>query len=224
MNPSFRSCLLPALLLLGVVSCSNPTPSTGGASDTPPAPATTVETEANEPETSSATRPDRTDWGDLHAAVGGSPEEVTRLWFEAVFRYMNPETRDDGRVGMKLLSLPLQGHDDWDRLSRFRVVVERLQSPDQQHIFRSYVRGTSPESDYQLEGEDWVLDIQEVRQQTPARAEVMLKSSGASAPRKMLLVKATDSGQFYVAHFSMLAAIMEQQPGRQSEERRPAGR
>jgi len=190
------------LLLLAafVPGCSQPAPK---------AEQPTQEEAQDQPAVVSA-RPAVTDWASRHAAEGTTPEGTARLWFDAVFRYQNPETRDDGRRGLMQLSIPLSGREDWDQQERMLGFVHRLTEQRFATIFPSYVEGASPENNYQFDPTDWALNISEVRAgRDPTQSIVSVQSSGARAPREMMLARGSQDGLYHVLDFHFLAARLE---------------
>lgn len=207
----FSVALAAGLVSIGGFSCSKPAEPDSSSIASP----AINPTDSNE----TAAVPGATDWQARHAEVASSAEAVAKLWFEAVFRYMDPETREDGNRGLRLLSIQLKGSENWEQLRPMQTIALRMQLPEHQHIFRSYVTGTEARTNYQFDRDNWELNIEGIQQATPARAEILLKSSGATAPRQMLLVRGTNPPYFYVAHFAFLSAILEEPPA--STEGRP---
>ena len=141
-------------------------------------------------------------------------EGAVKMYFEAVFAYMNEDTRTEGG---KMLRYALRSETPIDRSQYYSTFAERLKNPDYQHIFRSFAAGSSPENDYAMNPEDFELMFEgaPVRESTYLR--VPLRSSGADSLR-YLWVKEFDGGLWFVINNA--ASYVEVKPMKSEIERR----
>jgi hypothetical protein len=142
-------------------------------------------------------------WKARHQREGTTPEAALKIWFDALFLYMEPATRDLGRQVLQHLTLPLRDRADWDRLPSNRTFSDRLKDPAYGHIFRSYAEGTSPDNGYRMEPTDYRLGLAGSERDRYGRGwRLLLVSSGADNPRPVYLKKSTSSGLWYVDGFA----------------------
>lgn len=138
-----------------------------------------------------------------HEELGKTPEGALQLWFEAVYLYMDENTRDQGREALTYLTIPFKDDAGWERRSSNRIFVERLQDPKFAHIFRSYVKGTSPSNAYSMSPENFDLVVEESSKDAHGRGwRVLLRSSGADMPRPVYMKKSRSTGLWYVSEFA----------------------
>ena len=84
-----------------------------------------------------------------------APEGALKLHFEAVFSYINPERAEAGKMlhYSMYLDMPLE------RSRVYATFVERMKDPDENHIFRSFATGTSPQNSYDMSPDNFTLNI-----------------------------------------------------------------
>ena len=135
-----------------------------------------------------------------HVLLGVTPEGAVEAFVGACFVYMQPGTRDAGREMLQYLALPLGAETSWDRLPSQRLFREFLAEVDRHHVWRSYVKGATPENGYRMDPEDWELDVQRARaDEDDARGvPVQVRSSGADGPRTVYLMQDQGSGLWFV--------------------------
>jgi hypothetical protein len=154
--------------------------------------------------------PDRTagvaefgDWKKRHLEAGKTPEGALELWFEALFLYLEPESREVGRAGLQHLTISLRDDDGWERRPSSSRFVSRMRDPSHHHIFRSYAEGATPENGYAMDPESFQLRIEESSRDAHGRGwKVLLRSSGADNPRPVYLRRSTTSGLWFVDGFA----------------------
>lgn len=79
-----------------------------------------------------------------------TPQVALHLWFEACFMYMDPSTRDEGRIAIQKLTIPLMETEHWDRKNGpWSYFVKAL--VEDQFIIRSYAKGTNPDNAYAMD-------------------------------------------------------------------------
>ncbi len=138
-----------------------------------------------------------------HAEAGATPEGALELWFEAVFLYLDPATRDLGREALAYLTLPFKDDPEWEQRPSNATFVGRLRDPAHAHIFRSYARGTSPAGGYAMDPRAWELAVASAGDDPHGRGHrVSLHSSGADTPRPVYLKRSTTTGRWYVSEFA----------------------
>ena len=119
---------------------------------------------------------------------------AVKLYFEAVFAYINEETRTEGG---KMLRYSLRSETPIDRSQYYSTFAERLKSPAYQHIFRSFAAGSSPENNYTMNPDDFELIFAGQPQRESTYLRVPLRSSGADSLR-FVWVKEFDDGLWFV--------------------------
>ena len=123
---------------------------------------------------------------------GRSMEGAAHLYFEAVFCYMNEATRPEAskmlRYAMYLPVVLESSHAN-------RTFVNRLKDPEYHHIFRSFVEGTSPETNYIIDPNNFTLAITSKRQEADF-FHLGIRSSGADSTRSIWMQQ--HDGLWYV--------------------------
>jgi len=124
------------------------------------------------------------------------PRAAAKLWFEAVYAYAADRDLGGGCLA------EIMAERDWQK-SAGRLFVDRLQNKG--YLFRSYAKGASSANDYKLPDPDrFELDLADVDPKPfadrpeGAAVRVLLKSSGAEAPRPLILTKGSD-GRYRVS-------------------------
>ena len=109
-----------------------------------------------------------------------TPEGALKMHLQAVFAYMNPDTRGEASKMLRY-SMHLSGPvESSPSLTSF--FVPRMKDPKEQHIFRSYCAGTSPENSYKVDLASCELNITGARDSEGYR-KVGLQSTGADSER-----------------------------------------
>lgn len=139
---------------------------------------------------------------------------AVKMYFEAVFAYINEATRTEGG---KMLRYSLRSETPIDRSQYYSTFAERLKSPDYQHIFRSFARGSSPENNYAMNPDNFELMFEGKPVKESTYLRVPLRSSGADSLR-YLWVKEFDGGVWFVINNA--ASYVEVKPMRSEIERR----
>jgi|GEM_PF-2313088 len=116
-----------------------------------------------------------------------TPEGAVKLYFDAVFCYIDPAARTEG---VKMLRYCLREKRDWEKTAFYRTFVERMENPEYTHIFHSFAAGTSVENGYAMSPDNYRLDIAKIWDKHPSGdLQVMLRSSGADSPRPVYIRK-----------------------------------
>lgn len=151
-----------------------------------------------------------------HVLLGTTPEGAVTSFIEACFVYMNPATRDAGREMLQFLALPLQFDVEWDRMPSQRRFSEYLLDGDHHHVWRSYIKGSSPENGYRMNPDDWILSFARGDFEDKDRtATIDIYSSGADDPRPVHVKLDQESGLWYVADWdALLQEVRPPVPGR----------
>ena len=122
-----------------------------------------------------------------------SPYGAAKMYFDAVFCYMDVRTRSEGS---KMLRFIMHEKAGWEKSPNFSTLVQRMRDPKHQHIFRSFAEGTSPENDYSMNPNNYRLMMGELVEE-PGYLRLFLYSSGADSARP-IWVKQFDDGLWYV--------------------------
>ena len=110
---------------------------------------------------------------------GRTPEGAVKLYFEAVFCYIDEATRAEGS---KMVRYALHYDRPIEQSYNLATFVERLRDPEMHYIFRGFAEGTSPENDYRMSPDNFNLVVtRKVQEQGYLR--VFLHHSGADSPR-----------------------------------------
>ena len=134
-----------------------------------------------------------------------SPYGAAKMFFDAVFCYMDPRTRSEGS---KMLRFVMHEKQGWERSPNFSMFAQRMRDPKQQHIFRSFAEGTSPDNDYSMDPNNYRLMMGELVEST-GYLRLFLYSSGSDSPRP-IWVKQFDDGLWYVINVvSTYAGVRE---------------
>ena len=134
-----------------------------------------------------------------------SPYGAAKMFFDAVFCYMEPRTRSEGSKMLRFIMHEKQG---WERSPNFSLFAQRMRDPKYQHIFRSFAEGTSPENDYSMDPNSYRLMMGELVEST-GYLRLFLYSSGSDSARP-IWVKQFDDGLWYVINVvSTYAGVRE---------------
>ncbi len=122
-----------------------------------------------------------------------SPEGALKMYFDAVFCYTDPSTRDEAR---RMLSHVMQADAEWDKRSSYATFASRLRDASYHDIFRSFAKGSSPQNGYAMNPDDYEIVIKSMKPESDY-TRVLLVSSGADSPRSAW-VKQYPDGKWYV--------------------------
>ncbi len=122
-----------------------------------------------------------------------TPEGAAKMYFDAVFCYIDPKTRSEGH---KMLRYVMRESANWDRSANYNTFVTRLKNPNKSYIFRSYAEGTSPENGYEMSPEDYSLMHVKNKEETDY-TRVIIMSSGADSERS-LWAQQFDDGLWHI--------------------------
>ncbi|MBN2801030.1 MAG: hypothetical protein JXX28_17965 [Deltaproteobacteria bacterium] len=140
-----------------------------------------------------------------HTHQGSDPEVVLHLWLEAIYLMESddPALRDAGEQALVALSLPLREDKEWRHRHSNVLFLDRI--ANQQHIFRSYAAGTSPEDGYAVDPAQFQIEITRRDEAEPgAPLRLYIRSSGADSPRPVSLKRSTTTGRYYLWEWSSL--------------------
>ena len=122
-----------------------------------------------------------------------SPYGAAKMYFDAVFCYMDKSKRSEAS---KMLRFIMHGDAGWERSPYYSTFVERLRNKRYHHIFRSFAEGTSPENDYSMDPNNYQLMMGELVEEQ-GYLRLFLYSSGSDSARP-IWVKQFDDGLWYV--------------------------
>ena len=107
------------------------------------------------------------------------PEGALKLYFEAVFFYIDEATRSEGA---KMLRYAMHLDRPLEQAGSYATFVSRMQDPDENYVFRSFAAGTSPQNGYHMSPDNFELMIVRRASETDYLA-LYLHSSGADSQR-----------------------------------------
>jgi hypothetical protein len=114
---------------------------------------------------------------------GTSPEGAIKMYFDAVFCYLEPTRRAEA---VKMLRYSMHQNAGWEKTSSNATFVSRLNNPQMHYIFRSFAEGTSPENSYAMSPGNYRLML-ESKTAHPDYTQINLRSSGADSARPFQL-------------------------------------
>lgn len=123
---------------------------------------------------------------------GKTPEGALKLHMEAIFCYLNPETRSEAS---KMLRYSLYLSKPLEQSYNYSTFVERMKDPECHYTFRSYCKGTSPENNYAMSPDDFSVNIVRKRN-SEGYLKLDVKSSGADSTHAVWLLN--HDGLWYV--------------------------
>ena len=126
-------------------------------------------------------------------SVCRSPEGAVKMYFDAVFCYLDPNRRTEAS---KMLRYILHADAGWEGSQKYVTFVRRLKDPACHHIFRSFAAGTSPENGYRMSPEKYSL-VFSGKSNEADYVRVFLLSSGSDS-RRIVWVKQYQDGLWYV--------------------------
>ncbi|NLB83534.1 MAG: hypothetical protein GX791_04735 [Synergistaceae bacterium] len=116
-----------------------------------------------------------------YQSEGRTMEGAAHLYFEAVFSYLNENTRGEASKMLRYamyLPMPLE------QSNSYKTFVERMKPSEFHYIFRSFSEGTSPETSYAMSPDNFKLKIVSTRKESDF-IQLFLRSSGADSPRSI---------------------------------------
>lgn len=124
---------------------------------------------------------DYQDFKARYARQAVTPEGAVKLYFDAVFCYINPATRAEAS---KMLRYSMRLQQGWERGGLYQTFVSRMVDPYYSHIFRSFAAGTSVHNGYAMSPDNYRLDVIKIWDgHSTGDLQVSLRSSGADNPR-----------------------------------------
>ena len=126
-------------------------------------------------------------------SVARSPEGAVKMYFDAVFCYLEPGRRTEAS---KMLRYIMHADAGWESSQRYVTFARRLKDPASHYIFRSFAAGTSPENGYRMSPENYSLVFSGTSQEAD-EVRVFLISSGSDS-RRIVWVKQYQDGLWYV--------------------------
>ena len=129
-----------------------------------------------------------------------TPEGGLKLWFDCVFAYLG----GDQTLGAQLIT-EMTKDKDWQ--STMNYFVDSLNNKP--YIWRSYVKGATPENKYQMDPNKYELSLQDVvlkpfdDYEEGKVVKISVCSSGADTPRPFFLER-NSRGEYKAREFSSL--------------------
>ena len=128
-----------------------------------------------------------------YQSVGVSPEGAVRMYFDALYSYIDPDRHDEGA---KMLRYSLHEVKNWEKSPAWGTFVSRLKDASYHYIFRSFAAGSSPAGGYAMNPDNYRLVFAGSRQESDY-VLILIKSSGADSPRP-IHVRRFEDGLWYV--------------------------
>ena len=132
---------------------------------------------------------------DRYQTIGTSPEGAVRMYFDALYSYIDPARKAEGA---KMVRYSMHEGKNWERSAALATFVSRLKNPSYHYIFRSFAEGTSPENSYTMDPDNYRLMFNTSRQEGDY-VSLTIWSSGADNPR-IPGVKQFEDGLWYVVN------------------------
>ena len=127
------------------------------------------------------------------SSVARSPEGAVKMYFDAVFCYLDPKRREEAA---KMLRYIMHADAGWEKEQRFATFVRRMKDPATHYIFKSFAAGTSPENGYSMSPENYSLVFSGSSKEADY-LRIFLISSGSDS-RRIVWVKQYQDGLWYV--------------------------
>ncbi|MFN8670502.1 MAG: hypothetical protein U0457_00270 [Candidatus Sericytochromatia bacterium] len=140
---------------------------------------------------------DITDFMQKYSSIS-KPEDLVKIFLDNIFGYLDPAKKDKSAAIIAVLINAPTWETQAGSLSFFRTKLK-----DMPYIFRSYAKGSSPENNYQMNPDNYEIEITKSEKVDDATQKVFIKSSGADYPRPVTLKK-TKEGFWIVHEFSSL--------------------
>jgi hypothetical protein len=126
------------------------------------------------------------------------PEDIVKMFLDAIHGYFDANKKDKSASIIGLLINEPNWETQAGGLSFFRMKLK-----DMPHIFRSYAKGATPENNYQMDANNYEIEITKSEKIDENTQKVFIKSSGADFPRPITLKKDKE-GLWIVHEFSSL--------------------
>ena len=122
-----------------------------------------------------------------------SPEGAVKMYFDAVFCYLDPNRRTEAS---KMLRYIMHADAGWEKEQKYVTFTRRLKDPASHYIFKSFAAGTSPENGYSMSPENYSLVFSGSSKEADY-TRIFLISSGSDS-RRIVWVKQYQDGLWYV--------------------------
>ena len=124
---------------------------------------------------------------------------AVKIFFEAIYCYMNPATRDEAS---KMLRFALYDSQPIENAHTRATFVERMKDESTHYIFKSYAAGATPENNYNMSPDNFKLEFTGTRADSGGGVTLFVRSSGADSPRPVSLTKY--DGLWHISSFSSI--------------------
>ena len=128
---------------------------------------------------------DYKEFKERYATEAKTLEGAVKLHLDAIFCFMNPQTREEG---LKMLRYSMRLKKGWEQSPNYRTFVERMKDKSYSHIFRSYASGTSPQNNYSMSPDDYKITVVGKSDYAPEIKQITIRSSGADSARPIQLM------------------------------------
>lgn len=127
------------------------------------------------------------------SSMARSPEGAVKMYFDAVFCYLDPNRRTEAS---KMLRYIMHADAGWEKEQKYVTFTRRLKDPASHYIFKSFAAGTSPENGYSMSPENYSLVFSGSSKEADY-TRIFLISSGSDS-RRIVWVKQYQDGLWYV--------------------------
>lgn len=125
-----------------------------------------------------------------YAKEARTPEGAIKLYFDAVFAFIDSNTRAEGT---NMLRYSLRLNKGWEKGPNNQTFVNRMKNPSYEYIFRSFAVGATPENNYSMNKDKYKINIIKKWTGHPSGdLQITLQSGGADSPRAVYLQKEGD--------------------------------
>ncbi len=129
-----------------------------------------------------------------------TPQGAAKMLFKGIFCWTKAVQTKNAQLKKdagKMIRYAVYSDVPIESSGYYSVFRERLNDPDYYYIFRSFAAGTSVENSYQMDPENFELNIEKIRKSRDNYYYVDLISSGADSIRYVMAEKKPD-GLWYI--------------------------
>lgn len=192
-----KNILIAMTLSIFIVSCDALIEKKDNTSNVTPSPSASVSPALEKPKEEAPKPVNIDDFIQKYSAVS-KPEDIPKMFLDAIHGYFDPSKKERSAAIIGILINAPSWETQAGSLSFFRMKLA-----DMQYIFRSYAKGSSPENNYQMDSNNYEIEITKSEIVDANTQKIFIKSSGADSPRPITLKK-DKSGLWTVYEFSSL--------------------
>lgn len=139
-----------------------------------------------------------------HETEGQTPEGTIGLWLTCALMAGDEDAarHEAGMDCIQYLTLEYKDDDGWAQRPTAGTFLSRVR--DKPWIFRSYAKGTTPETAYATDTEHISVEVTRTQEDGDRGLKVFIVSNGADSPRPVYMKRSTKTGLYYVANHANL--------------------